>query len=99
MAIGWLAGSAIVRGSGGQRGLSWMIAGASCGLIGFVLGWYLIAASLSIEALGFSTGLSSYFSSDVLRFVAGHIRGLSTRMDALWLILAVGTGAAVPRER
>jgi len=99
MGIGWLAGSGVVRGSGGQRGVPWMIAGASCGLFGFVLGWYIIAASITIEALGLSAGPASYFSFDVLRFVAGHIREISIPMDALWLVLAAGTGGLVPRDK
>lgn len=97
--LGWLSGTGVVRGSGGQRGVPWMVAGGACGLLGFSLGWYIIAASVSIEALGLASGIPSYFRGDVFLFVLSHMQDLSTRMDPLWLMLSVGTAAFVPRER
>ncbi|HEX9780993.1 MAG TPA: hypothetical protein VGB20_07255 [bacterium] len=100
--LGWLAGYAVVKLTGGKRGRVLQAVAAGSAVLGIAIGKYLIfwhtIKELASQQMGkdVAAGVSP-LSGELIRLFAEHFTSMLSGFDAVWVLLAVGTAWAIPR--
>ncbi len=98
--VGFLAGFAVVKLSGGKKGVQLQVAAVIASLIGIIIGKYIffvhILGQVLTKELGTHVALS-YFSPTVIGVFLGNPGASFGMIDILWVVLAVGTAWSIPK--
>lgn len=98
--VGFLAGFAVVKLSGGKKGVQLQVAAVAASLIGILIGKYIFfvhaVGQVLTEELGTQVALS-YFSPTGMGLFLGNPGLTFGVFDLLWAVLAVGTAWSIPK--
>ena len=100
--VGLLCGFGVVMMSKGQRGMPLQIVAIISGLIGILIGKYIIVHNIVTTVVGEDQGAAaaeaiSLFSMDMVSFFAANIGSVASGFDLLWIALAVFTAWSIPK--
>lgn len=100
--LGILAGTSVVWLSGGRRGLPLQLIAVGASVVGVLIGKYLTFYSFLRQAIAAEAGEAeanaiSMVSMKVIEFFFEHGSSMLSPIDALWVILAIGTAWRIPQ--
>lgn len=100
LGVGFLSGFAVVRLSGGKKGVELQVAAAAASVLGIILGKYIIFVHAVGKVLAEEVGTEisvSYFSPAAITMFTGN-PGLSFgAFDILWVVIAVAAAWQIPK--
>lgn len=98
--VGFLAGLAVTKLSGGKKGIQLQIIAVVASLMGILIGKYIFFVHSVSEALAKELGQEialSYFSPLGIAVFFSGLRHVFGAFDILWVILAVATAWSIPK--
>ncbi|HIG98908.1 TPA: hypothetical protein HA231_05820 [Candidatus Woesearchaeota archaeon] len=98
--MGVIAGLAIVKFSGGKKGLPLQAAAIAASVIGIAIGKYVIFIHFAGKALSEELGTPislSYLSFSNISLFLGNIGIMLSFFDILWVVLAVAAAWQIPK--
>lgn len=100
--VGLLCGFGVVMMSKGQRGMPLQIVAVISGLLGILIGKYMIVHNIVTTVVAEDQGAAaaeaiSLFSLDMVSFFAANIGSVASGFDLLWVALAVFTAWSIPK--
>ena len=100
--VGLLCGFGVVMLSKGQRGMPLQIVAVVSGILGILIGKYMIVHNIVTTVVGQDQGAAaaeaiSLFSMDMVSFFAANIGSVAGGFDLLWIALAVFTAWSIPK--
>ena len=100
--VGLLCGFGVVMMSKGQRGMPLQIVAVLSGILGILIGKYMIVHNIVTTVVGQDQGAAaaeaiSLFSMDMVSFFTSNIGSVASGFDLLWIALAVFTAWSIPK--
>ena len=98
--VGLLCGFGVVMMSKGQRGMPLQIVAVISGILGILIGKYMIVHNIVTTVVGEDQGAAaaeaiSLFSVDMASFFVTNIGSVASGFDLLWIALAVFTAWSI----
>ncbi len=100
--VGLFCGFGVVMMSKGQRGMSLQIVAVISGILGILIGKYMIVHNIVTTVVGEDQGAAaaeaiSLFSMDMASFFVTNLGSVASGFDLLWIALAVFTAWSIPK--